>query len=232
MSGAGADGAALVLVVEDDPKIAALLRDYLGAAGYRVEHLDDGSLVEPFVRRHDPDLILLDLRLPGKDGIEVCQALRRFSAVPLIMVTAMVEEVDRLIGLELGADDYVCKPFSPREVVARVKAQLRRVELARHGVAGTRGPFTVDEAAMRVELRGQVLDLTPSEFRLLSAMIGQPGRVFSRAQLLDAAQSEVRDSIDRVVDTHIKNMRRKLETIDPGRAYIRSVYGVGYKLEL
>lgn len=226
------DNAALVLVVEDDVKIAALLEDYLKASGFCVETLDDGSLVEGFVRRREPDLILLDIRLPGKSGIDVCRDLRRFSAVPLIMVTAMVEEIDRLLGLELGADDYVCKPFSPREVVARVKAQLRRTELARHGVPGSRGPFCVDEHAMRVELHGQVVDLTPSEFRVLSTLVRQPGRVFSRAQLLDAIHGEGGDSIDRAVDAHIKNIRRKIERVDPEHAHIRSVYGVGYKLEL
>ncbi len=222
----------MLLVVEDDSKIAALLRDYLEAAGYRVEHTGDGAAVESAVRRLDPALVLLDLRLPGKSGLDVCRDLRRFSPVPVIMVTAMVEEIDRLLGLELGADDYVCKPFSPREIVARVKAQLRRVELTRDGIAGARGPFAVHEQDMRIELRGQVLQLTPSEFRLLSTLLGQPGRVFSRGQLLEAARNESADNLDRVVDTHIKNIRKKLGVIDPDHHYLRSVYGVGYKLEL
>lgn len=222
----------LVLIVEDDAKIARLLADYLEAAGLDTAHLDDGLLVEGFVRRHDPAVVLLDLRLPGKVGLDVCRDLRRVSTVPVIMVTAMVEEVDRLLGLELGADDYVCKPFSPREVVARVKAQLRRTELARRGAAGSRGPFVTDESAMRIELRGEALDLTPTEFRLLVAMLRQPGRVFSRAQLHQTARGDSVDGEERVVDTHIKNLRRKLAVIDPAARYLRSVYGVGYKLEL
>ena len=221
-----------ILIVEDDAKIAALLRDYLQAAGLRVELLADGAAVEPFVRRSEPALVLLDVRLPGKSGLDVLRELRRFSAVPVIMVTAMVEEIDRLLGLELGADDYICKPFSPREVVARVRATLRRVELDRRGVDGNRGPFVVDDAAMRITLRGALLDLTPTEFRLLRALLLSPGRVFSRAQLLDAIREDTDEVFDRVIDTHVKNLRRKLAAVDGERQYLRSVYGVGYKFEL
>lgn len=225
------DPAPKILVVEDEPKLAALLVKYLEAAGYEAQTLADGRAVVPAVKAAPPDLILLDLMLPGKDGLEICRELRAFSEVPIVMVTAKVEEIDRLLGLELGADDYVCKPYSPREVVARVKAILRRT---RGGSAaqGASDELVVDEARFEARLNGQVLDLTPVEFRLLKALAAMPGRVLPRERLLDQLYLDHRVVTDRTVDSHVKNLRRKLEQACPERELIRSVYGVGYKLEL
>jgi len=215
-----------VLIVEDEPKIAALLRDYLAASSYRVSVLETGDGAIEWVRTHAPDAILLDLMLPGADGLAICRGVRAFSNVPILMVTARVEEIDRLLGLELGADDYICKPFSPREVVARVRAVLRRVAAP----AGNEpAPIHLDEERFEASVRGKPLTLTPVEFRLLRKLAAQPGRVFSRTQLIDALYVDHRVVSDRTVDSHVKNLRRKLaETgVDP----IGSVYGVGYRFE-
>lgn len=220
---------ARVLIVEDEPKLAALLADYLRAAGYASEILIDGNAVAATVRANPPALVLLDLMLPGKDGLEVCRELRSFSDVPIIMVTARVEEIDRLLGLELGADDYICKPFSPREVVARVKAILRRIE--RSSSASATG-LVIDEASYRATLDGQPLELTPVEFRLLKTLADMPGRVYTRDQMLDKLYDDHRVVTDRTVDSHVKNLRRKLEQVRPEQDLIRSIYGVGYRLEL
>lgn len=220
---------ARILVVEDEPKLASLLADYLHAAGYATEILADGREVVPTVKTNPPALILLDLMLPGRDGLEVCRELRAFSDVPIIMVTARVEEIDRLLGLELGADDYVCKPFSPREVVARIKAILRRVERSDSAIAGG---LIIDDASYRAMLDGQPLELTPVEFRLLKTLAAAPGRVYTRDQLLDRLYDDHRVVTDRTVDSHVKNLRRKLEQVRPGQDVIRSIYGVGYRLEL
>jgi two-component system, OmpR family, response regulator BaeR len=221
----------LVLVVEDDDKIAALLTDYLTAHGFEPARLDDGSHVVPFVQKRMPSAILLDLMLPGLDGMEVCKALRRFTDVPILMLTARIDEIDRLLGLELGADDYVCKPFSPREVIARVKALVRRAEGRVAGVSAS-GGFVIEEEAQRVRLGDKALPLTPLEFRLLKAMLSQPGRVYSRDQLLDLVHEDFRDVSDRAIDSHVKNIRKKIETVQPGMDCIQSVYGVGYRFEL
>lgn len=222
-----------VLVVEDEPRLAALLADYLKAAGYRVDVLSDGREVIAAVRADAPDLMLLDLMLPGRDGLDICRELRGFSALPVIMMTARVEEIDRLLGLELGADDYICKPYSPREVVARVKAILRRLQRPQEPLAGgDDAVLAMDEAGFVARCHGQVLDLTPVEFRLLKAFADAPGRVFSREQLMDRLYSDHRVVTDRTVDSHIKNLRRKLEQASPDQELIRSIYGVGYKLEL
>lgn len=224
---------AFVLVVEDEPRLAQLVCDYLHAAGYETQALAAGSAVLPAVRSRAPDLIVLDLMLPGCDGLTVCRDLRAFSDVPIVMVTARVEEVDRLIGLEAGADDYVCKPFSPRELVARVKAILRRQR--RDGVQTTEpadGGLHIDVGRHAASINGRDLDLTPAEFRLLKAFAEAPGRVFSRDQLLDKLHGDQRALSDRTVDSHVKNLRRKLEQACPGQEPIRSIYGVGYKLEL
>lgn len=221
--------AARILVVEDEPKLASLLADYLHAAGYATEILADGREVVPTVKTNPPALILLDLMLPGRDGLEVCRELRAFSDVPIIMVTARVEEIDRLLGLELGADDYVCKPFSPREVVARIKAILRRVERSDSAITGG---LIIDDASYRAMLDGQPLELTPVEFRLLKTLAAAPGRVYTRDQLLDRLYDDHRVVTDRTVDSHVKNLRRKLEQVRPGQDVIRSIYGVGYRLEL
>jgi two-component system response regulator BaeR len=217
-----------VLIVEDEPKLAALLRDYLGASGYRVSLLDRGDGAVDWVREHAPDAILLDVALPGVDGLAICRGVRAFSAVPILMVTARVEEIDRLLGLELGADDYICKPFSPREVVARVKAVLRRVASAASPTPDA--PIVLDEERFEARVRGQALVLTPIEFRLLRKLVGQPGRVFSRTQLIGALYEDHRVVSDRTVDSHIKNLRRKLGEV--GEDPIAAVYGVGYRYEI
>jgi len=216
-----------ILIVEDEPKIAALLRDYLVAAGYRVETLGNGALAVDWIRRHTPAAILLDVMLPGEDGLGICRRVRAFSQVPVLLVTARVEEIDRLLGLELGADDYICKPFSPREVVARVKAVLRRVAA---GATPAADPVSLDAERFEVRVRGRPLTLTPVEFRLLHKLSGQPGRVFSRSQLIDALYLDNRVVSDRTVDSHVKNLRRKLA--DAGVDPVSSVYGVGYRYEV
>ncbi len=214
-----------ILVVEDEPKLAALLRDYLQAAGHRVTCLDDGLAVVPAVRSAEPALILLDIMLPGRDGLDICRELRTFSEVPIMLITARVEEVDRLLGLDLGADDYICKPFSPREVMARVRAILRRHPPARRALQ-------LDAATYRASYAGVELDLTPVEFRLLHCLAAAPGRVYSRDQLMNHLYDDHRVVTDRTVDSHVKNLRRKLEQVAPQRELIHSIYGVGYKLEL
>jgi two-component system response regulator BaeR len=214
-----------ILVVEDEPKLAALLRDYLQAAGHRVTCLDDGLAVVPAVRAAEPQLILLDIMLPGRNGLDICRELRSFSEVPIMLITARVEEVDRLLGLDLGADDYICKPFSPREVMARVRAILRR----RPPQAS--GGLQLDAATYRASYAGVELDLTPVEFRLLHCLASTPGRVYSRDQLMDRLYDDHRVVTDRTVDSHVKNLRRKLEQVAPGQELIHSTYGVGYKLE-
>lgn len=223
------DTLARILVVEDEPKLAALVGDYLQASGYAWQWVADGREAIPAIKAQQPDLVLLDLMLPGRDGLDICRELRSFSDVPVVMLTARVEEIDRLLGLELGADDYICKPFSPREVVARIKAILRR---ARASVEITSTTLKIDDAAHRAVFHGIVLDLTPVEFRLLRTLAAAPGRVFSRDRLLDNLYVDHRVVTDRTVDSHIKNLRRKLEQAAPGQEPIRSIYGVGYKLEI
>ncbi len=217
-----------ILIVEDEPKIAALLADYLHQqGGFDTSHLSRGDEVLERVRSHPPDLILLDLMLPGMDGIEVCKQVRAQSAVPIIMITARVEEIDRLLGLELGADDYICKPFSPREVVARVKAVLRRsVSIAG---AGQVDGLKMDDAMHSAELGGKKLRLTPVEFSLLKTLTSQSGRVFSRDQLMNEMYPDYRIVSDRAVDTHIKNLRKKLSDAGAGKDLVESVYGLGYR---
>jgi two-component system response regulator BaeR len=215
-----------ILIVEDEAKLAALEADYLKAEGFEPHCIANGLEVIAWVRAHAPDLILLDLMLPGRDGLEICRELRTFSDVPIVMVTARVEEIDRLIGLDLGADDYVCKPFSARELVARVKAILRRGRAL--GATG----LVLDEERHRAELDGRAIDLTPVEFRLLAALASAPGRVFPRDRLLERLYADHRVVTDRTVDTHVKNLRRKLQEVRPGEDLVRSIYGVGYKLEL
>jgi two-component system response regulator BaeR len=225
----------LILVVEDEPKLAALVQDYLQASGFRTEWLADGRQALERLRGGPmPAAVLLDVMLPGLDGLEVCRAVRAFSDVPILINGARVEELDRLLGLELGADDYVCKPFSPRELVARVKALLRRVQgrLAPATLVPMGGGFAVDEAGQRIVWHEQALGLTPVEFRLLRHLLQQPGRVFERSQLLDLIHEDFRDVSDRAVDSHIKNIRRKLAGLEGAAVGIASVYGVGYRLDL
>ncbi|HEY2337028.1 MAG TPA: response regulator [Burkholderiales bacterium] len=216
-----------ILIVEDEPKLAALVADYLRAEAFGVHLIDDGLQVVPWVRENKTDLILLDLMLPGRDGLEICRELRSFTDVPVVMVTARVEEIDRLVGLEAGADDYVCKPFSLRELVARVKAILRRPRGAKRAAG-----LALDASRHVAELDGTALDLTPVEFRLLAMLAEAPGKVFSRGTLLERLYPDHRVVTDRTVDTHVKNLRKKIAEIRPSEDPIPSIYGVGYKLEL
>lgn len=220
-----------VLVVEDDPRIAQLLLDYLRHEGFEAHSLADGELALAELRHTLPDLLILDLMLPGLDGLGVCRAVRQFSDLPILMLTARVDELDRVLGLNTGADDYVCKPFAPREVMARVQALLRRAEGRVSPAARPR--WQIDDAALRLAWQGQWLALTPLEFRMLRLLVSQPGRVFSRSQLLDTVHGthHPKDVTDRAIDTHIKNLRRKIQSVDPDFDGIASVYGVGYRLD-
>lgn len=237
-----------VLIVEDEVKIAAVTADYLHAAGFETNHVVDGREALRQFAQTPADVVVLDLMLPGLDGLEVCRALRAGPRpdVGIVMVTARVDEVERLLGLETGADDYLCKPFSPRELVARVRALMRRL----HGRGGSATisaklwqtmhsssvppaqGLAIDEATQRAFWQGKLLPLTPVEWRLLRTLAAHEGRVFSRAQLLNASHDDFRDVGDRAVDSHIKNLRRKLQASGPGADGIESVYGVGYRLTL
>jgi len=221
--------AATILVVEDEEKIASLLCDYLEkTGGYQTHWVARGDEALEVFEEISPDLVLLDLMLPGMGGLDVCKAIRRKSRVPVIMVTALVEEIDRLLGLELGADDYICKPFSPREVVARVKAVLRRADA--FGDILLPSGLQIDEGRHTASLNNRQLKLSPVEFALLGRLAAQPGQVFSRDQLMSSIYSDYRIVSDRTVDTHIKNLRRKLSEASPGTDLIESVYGIGYRL--
>lgn len=222
---------ARVLIVEDEPKLATLMRDYLVADGFAVDWLDHGSTVVDAVKAAPPDALLLDLMLPGKDGFAICKELRAFTDLPIIMVTARVEEIDRLIGLDMGADDYVCKPFSPRELVARVKALLRRAGRAQQ-TSAVASVLHLDSDRFEARYHGVVVPLTAVEFRLLEALVAARGRVLSRNQLMDAAYVDHRVVSDRTVDSHVKNLRKKLTDIRDEDDPIRSIYGMGYKLEV
>ncbi|TDO99642.1 response regulator [Marinomonas balearica] len=219
-----------VLIVEDEPKLAELMSAYLEQAGYEHYHLERGDIVIDYVKNNQVDLILLDLMLPGLDGIEVCKQVRQFSGIPIIMVTAKAEEIDRLIGLEMGADDYVCKPFSPREVVARVKANLRRVELDHVESPKTDG-FDLDADRLRATYKGELIDLTTVEFQLLQLLIKEPGRVFGRDLIMKSIYSDSRVVSDRTIDSHIKKLRKKISAVAPELNVIHSVYGAGYRFE-
>jgi two-component system response regulator BaeR len=219
-----------ILIVEDEQKVAAILKEYLEKSGYRTTIAGRGDQAVAQVRKISPDMMLLDLMLPGMDGMAVCREVRKFSDIPIIMITAKVEEIDRLLGLEIGADDYVCKPFSPRELVARIKAVLRRTNPEPVGKNLAIGPIAIDEASHQAKVSDQELDLTPNEFRLLQVLISQPGRVFSRDELLSRVQGYDCDGYDRTIDSHIKNLRKKIATQLPGQEIITTVYGMGYKL--
>ena len=220
----------VVLVVDDEPKIVKLAQDYLKQGGFRVLTATDGVSALDVARLQRPDLVVLDLNLPGMDGLDVCRALRRTSDVPVIMLTARVEETDRLIGLELGADDYVTKPFSPRELVARVRAVLRRLQGGVHQPGLIRaGELEIDLNGHRVFRSGELLHLTRIEFNLLATLAQHPAQTFTRSQLLDRLHGVAYEGFDRSVDTHVKNLRRKLETDPAEPRYVITVYGIGYQ---
>jgi two-component system, OmpR family, alkaline phosphatase synthesis response regulator PhoP len=218
-----------ILVVEDEPSIAQIAADYLRHGGFGVITASNGVDALARARAERPDLIVLDLGLPRLDGLEVARTLRREGDVPIIMVTARIDEADRLAGLELGADDYVTKPFSPRELVARVRSVLRRVDVASGGDVLRRGDLVIDNARMQVSRDGAPIDLTPTEFQLVAALARKPGRILTRAQLLDAVRGGDVEAFDRAIDTHIKNIRRKIEPDSRRPRYILTVYGMGYK---
>ena len=226
-----------LLIVEDEPKIARLVADYLEGSGYATQHIDHGDQVLPWLTQQEsddllPTMVLLDLMLPGTDGLTLCREIRqRWPAVAIIMLTARVEEVDRLLGLELGADDYICKPFSPREVVARVKAVLRRSQALREPASISGSQLTLDDEGWRALADGRDLGLTAVEYQLLKVMMQSPGRIFTRDQLMDRMYRDHRIVSERTVDSHVKKLRRKISDIWPEREIIRSVYGVGYKYQ-
>jgi len=228
----------LVLIVEDEVKIAQVLVDYLQNGGFQTTVLNSGKKAVETIRESSPSLIILDLMLPEKDGVTICQEVRQFSNVPIMILTAKVDEIDRLMGLEIGADDYVCKPFSPREVVARVKTILRRVQPEPNTVVAVTldGQIKYRSMTLRPEehlclVSNQRVDLTPVEFRLLKTMVSRPGRVFSRGSLMEASYPDGRVVSDRTVDSHVKNLRKKVLAISGSEDFIQSVYGVGYKVE-
>jgi DNA-binding response OmpR family regulator len=220
-----------VLIVDDEPKIVQLARDYLEHAGFAVLTAGDGASAIQVVRTRRPDLVVLDLGLPHLDGLDVTRTLRAESTTPIVMLTARDDELDKLLGLELGADDYITKPFSPRELVARVRAVLRRSERAPDaGQTLAVGDLVLDVPRMRTEVAGRPIELTSTEFSILATMARQPGRVFTRSQLLDAVRGVAFESYERAIDTHIKNIRRKIEPEPREPRYLLTVYGVGYRL--
>jgi DNA-binding response OmpR family regulator len=220
-----------ILVVDDEPKIVQLARDYLERAGFEVLAAGDGRTALASLRAEKPNLIVLDLGLPEIDGLDVTRAIRKESNVPIVMLTARGEETDKLVGLELGADDYMTKPFSPKELVARVRAVLRRFEAARAGSEVIRvGDLLLDVPRMQATVGGKSVELTPTEFQLLTILAREPGRVFTRGQLLDAVRGTAFESYERAIDAHIKNIRRKIEPDPHEPRYIVMIYGVGYKL--
>jgi DNA-binding response OmpR family regulator len=219
-----------ILVVDDEPRIVDLARDYLEHAGFRVIAASDGTSALESARRDRPDLVVLDLGLPGRDGLDVTKALRAEGSIPIVMVTARDDELDKLLGLELGADDYLTKPFSPRELVARVKAVLRRTDRPVEASDVIRvGELTLDMPRMRTEVDGRNVELTPTEFTLLATLARQPGRIFTRSQLLDALHGVAFESYERAIDSHVKNLRRKIEPDPRNPRYVLTIYGVGYK---
>jgi two-component system alkaline phosphatase synthesis response regulator PhoP len=219
-----------ILVVDDEPRIAAICRDYLEQAGFAVAVASTGPEALAAARSSPPDLVVLDLGLPKLDGLDVTRALRRHSNVPIVMLTARVEESDKLVGLELGADDYVTKPFSPRELVARIRALFRRIDAGpERGDILRAGALVLDVPRMRLTVDGRAVDVTSTEFALLATLMRQPGRVFTRAQLLDAIHGDGGEAFDRAIDAHVKNLRRKIEADPHSPRHLLTVYGVGYR---
>ncbi|MCB9397991.1 MAG: response regulator [Acidobacteria bacterium] len=218
----------LILIAEDEPKIAQLLMDYLHSHGFETVWVEDGAKVVAIFEEKNPDAVLLDLMLPNRDGLEICRDLRNRSETPILMLTARADEIDRVTGLEIGADDYICKPFSPREVVARVKSVLRRSQVALKTEVSTEVGLVWDEPTRSARIGQHVLDLTPNEFNLLGVLFQNPERVFSRNQLMDRLYNDGRIVTDRTIDSHIKNLRKKLEEHGLGEKIV-AIYGVGYK---
>jgi two-component system response regulator BaeR len=220
-----------ILIVENETKLAKLQADYLQNAGFKTDILNNGADVIPWLKVMDTDLLILDLMLPGRDGLDICREIRSFSRVPIIMITARIEQIDRLLGLEMGADDYICKPFSPREMVARVKAVLRRMQIPAEEIAGSVSLIKLNPDTFRVAANGQETELTSVEFQLLQVMYSQPGRIFSRSRLMDLIYQDQRIVSDRTIDSHIKKLRKKLSDILPEQELIHSVYGAGYRYD-
>lgn len=219
---------ARILIIEDERKIATLLRDYLQQSDFQVTLMASGESAVEEIRRQPPDLVILDLMLPGKDGLTICREVRAFSDLPILILTAKVDEVDRLVGLEIGADDYICKPFSPREVVARVKAVLRRTRPVVESQKIESGVLTLDPDTRQVSVYGEPLHLTPNEFDLLKVLMSHPERVFERGDLIALVQGYDFEGYDRTIDSHIKNIRKKIAVHLPDHQVIKTVYGVGY----
>jgi two-component system, OmpR family, response regulator BaeR len=219
-----------VLIVEDEASLAQVLGEYLNQAGFNTHIINDGALVNEWVKKNSVDLMILDLMLPGKNGLDIYRELRMFSQIPVVMATARIDEIDRLIGLELGADDYICKPYSPREVVVRVKNILRRT--SEDAKSTTNEILSINEETMQVLVKGKEVSLTRAEFRLLAHFHQHKDRVFSRDQLMSQIYSDNRIVTDRTIDSHIKNLRRKIQLVDADVDCIQSIYGVGYKFAL
>lgn len=223
-----------IVIVEDEDKIAQILADYLKIDGFKTTIINEGTNAVETIRKINPDFLVLDLMLPGKDGVSICQEIRQFSNLPIMMLTAKVDEIDRLIGLKVGADDYVCKPFLPREVVARVHAILRRVQHQSTQKESNNTHYqelTIYPDRYLCKVNDQEVELTPVEFRLIQTLIAHPGRVFARNDLMDASYQDDRIVSDRTIDSHVKNVRRKLSRYLKDKELIHSIYGVGYKIE-
>jgi two-component system, OmpR family, response regulator BaeR len=220
-----------ILIVEDDNKLAELLRDYLKASNFNVSILNRGDkVISEMHHPTPPDVILLDLMLPGKDGLTICTEIRSFSSVPILIISAKVDEIDRLLGLELGSDDYICKPFSPREVVARVKAILRRIDPAPEEENLVAGPITINTDTHKAKIGDSDLCLTRFEFELLRTLVSRPGRVFPRSDLVSKTERYAHEGYDRTIVSHIKNLRKKIDDVLPGNTIIKTIYGVGYSI--
>jgi len=220
-----------ILIVEDEPDLASLLAQYATNAGFCTQVIRDGREAEPWITMHNPSLIVLDLMLPGKSGLDICKDIRSHDHIPIIITTARVEEIDRLLGLELGADDYICKPYSPREVVARIKTVLRRTEVLDAGHHTTEQEITIDPDKLQITVKKTTLELTQIELNLFTLLFNDPGHIFSRQNILDNIYHDYRIVSDRTVDSHIKKLRKKLHCALPETDLIKSIYGVGYKFE-
>lgn len=219
-----------ILIVEDEEKLALVLQDYLQQSHYETTIIADGAKVIPWLKMHKADLVLLDIMLPNKDGMDICREIRVFSNVPVIMITARADEIDRILGLETGADDYICKPYSPREVMARIKAILRR-NAVRDNQAGVDNSLQLNPDNLTLSISGKVLELTAVEFQIMGVLWARPGKIFSRTQLMELIYADHRVVSDRTIDSHIKKIRKKIHEIAPAKELIYSVYGVGYKIE-